>query len=175
MTTAVLSLGSNVGDRLGYLRAAVAALHDSLISVSAVYETEPWGDVEQPRYLNAAVLVASPEDDPAHWLEVARKLEADAGRTRDPARRYGPRTLDVDIIAVVSEQGAPVVVDSPDLTVPHPLAHLRAFVLRPWLDLQPQAVLPHWGPIGELLRSASLASELDRLRPYDAGLQGRAT
>ena len=129
MTRAVLSLGSNLGDRLDHLRTAVAALGDAVLVVSGVYETPPWGDADQPAYLNAVLLA---EDDAAtarDWLERARAAERAAGRVRDPQRRFGPRTLDVDVIAVWDDDGEPVLSDDEDLTLPHPRAHLRAFVL----------------------------------------------
>ena len=78
MTTAVLSLGSNLGDRLAHLRSAVEGLHDQLIAVSGVYETPAWGDTDQPDYLNAVVIVADAADDPRRWLDRARELEAAA-------------------------------------------------------------------------------------------------
>ena len=142
MTWAVLSLGSNTGDRFGYLCGAVHGLADVVQVVSGVYETPPWGDPDQPPYLNAVVLVADESAQARDWLTRARVLEDAAGRVRDPARRYGPRTLDVDVITVTSPVGGPVVSTDPDLTLPHPRAHLRAFVLRPWLDIEPYAQLP---------------------------------
>ena len=152
MTSALLSLGSNLGDRSGYLRAAVDRLGADglLVAVSDVYETPPWGDPDQPAYLNAAALVRA--DVPAAaWLRTAQALEGEAQRERDPARRFGPRTLDVDVIAVWTDEGTDVISDDADLTLPHPRAHLRAFVLRPWLDLMPDARVPGHGSVAELL------------------------
>jgi len=171
MTRAVLTLGSNLGDRHGHLKAAVAALDDVLIVVSGVYETPPWGDPDQPAYLHAAVLVAGAPATPRDWLARAQALETAEGRVRDPARPYGPRTLDVDVIAVWSDEGEPVISDDPDLTLPHPRAHLRAFVLRPWVDIQPYAVLPGQGRVVELLRTEPVAADLGSItaRP-DLGL-----
>jgi 2-amino-4-hydroxy-6-hydroxymethyldihydropteridine diphosphokinase len=167
MSRAVLSLGSNLGDREAHLRSAVSGLQDVLIVVSGVYETPPWGDPDQPHYLNAAALVAEPDATPHDWLRRAQRLERAAGRERDPARRFGPRTLDVDVIAVWDDDGAPVAVDAPDLTVPHPRAHLRAFVLRPWLDIQPYAQLPGHGWLHELVRADGVAADLAELRARD--------
>jgi 2-amino-4-hydroxy-6-hydroxymethyldihydropteridine diphosphokinase len=168
MTRAVLSLGSNLGDRAAHLRGAVASLGDAVLTVSGVYETEPWGDADQPRYLNAVALVLGPAGaGPEHWLTVVRDLEATAGRERDPDRRYGPRTLDVDVIAVWDGDGAPVVTDDPDLTLPHPRAHLRAFVLRPWLDIQPYTELPGHGRVFDLVRADPVAGDLAGLRARD--------
>ena len=136
MTPAILALGSNVGDRLAHLRLAVQTLQPS--AVSRVYETRPVGGPEQGDFLNAVVLV---EADAAVAWERAQAAERGAGRTREV--RWGPRTLDVDVIwACGSVDG---------LTLPHPRAHERAFVLAPWLDLQPNAELPGQGPVRELL------------------------
>lgn len=167
MTRAVLSLGSNLGDRLDHLRTAVRALEPVLLVVSGVYETPPWGDTDQPPYLNAVVLVADPTATARDWLDRARAAEAAAGRVRDPARRYGPRTLDVDVITVHDDAGEPVVSADPELTLPHPRAHLRAFVLRPWIDVEPYARLPGHGWLTDLLNTEPLTTDLRDLRPRD--------
>ena len=149
MTRAVLSLGANLGDRAGTIRAAITALKDDgLVARSTLYETPPWGPVEQPPYLNAVVVVRGNRD--AHgWLARAHELEQTAGRTRDV--RWGPRTLDVDIVTVTEDGGTPVLSDDPRLTLPHPRAHERAFVLLPWATLEPGAVLPGKGLVADLL------------------------
>jgi 2-amino-4-hydroxy-6-hydroxymethyldihydropteridine diphosphokinase len=165
VTRAVLGLGSNEGDRFGYLRGAVRGLADVLLVASGVYETPPWGDPDQPPFLNAVVLVADDAAGPADWLARARALEDAAGRARDPARRYGPRTLDVDVITVTSPTGGPVVSTDPELTLPHPRAHLRAFVLRPWLDIEPYAQLPGHGWVTDLMRTEAVAADLPGLKP----------
>lgn len=149
MTRAVLSLGANLGDRAATLRDAVGALKDDgLVARSTLYETPPWGPVEQPPYLNAVVVVSGPRDA-AGWLARAHELEQAAGRTREV--RWGPRTLDVDVITVTEDDGTPVLSDDPDLTLPHPRAHERAFVLVPWATLEPAAVLPGHGRVADLL------------------------
>jgi 2-amino-4-hydroxy-6-hydroxymethyldihydropteridine diphosphokinase len=149
MSRAVLSLGANLGDRAGTLRAAVTALKDEgLVARSTLYETPPWGPVEQPPYLNAIAIVRGPRDA-AGWLAVARQLEQAAGRTREV--RWGPRTLDVDVVTVTGDDGAPVRSDDPELTLPHPRAHERAFVLVPWLALDPSAELPGHGRVADLV------------------------
>jgi 2-amino-4-hydroxy-6-hydroxymethyldihydropteridine diphosphokinase len=165
MTRAVLSLGSNLGDRAAHLRSAVAALDPVLLAVSGVYETPPWGDAAQPPYLNAAVIVRDGAATPHDWLVRARAIEAAAGRERDPDRRFGPRTLDVDVIAVFAADGTPVVSDDPELTLPHPRAHLRAFVLRPWIDVEPHARLPGNGWVTDLLNAEPLATDVRALHP----------
>jgi 2-amino-4-hydroxy-6-hydroxymethyldihydropteridine diphosphokinase len=134
MARAFLGLGSNLGDRVGYLRAAVGSLPD-LVATSPVYETDPVGGPDdQGAYLN---LVAELRTSlgPRELLEVCRVLERAAGRVR--AVRWGPRTLDVDVLLV---EGATV--DEPDLQVPHPRMWERRFVLAPLADLAPDLVTP---------------------------------
>jgi 2-amino-4-hydroxy-6-hydroxymethyldihydropteridine diphosphokinase len=165
VSTAVLSLGSNLGDRHRHLRAAVQAFEPYLLVVSGVYETPPWGDTEQPAYLNAVVLVADPAAGPADWLARAQAAETAAGRVRDPERRFGPRTLDVDVITVWDDEGTQVSSDDERLTLPHPRAHLRAFVLRPWIDIQPYACLPGHGWLTDLLNDPALAADVAEVSP----------
>ena len=164
MTRALLSLGSNLGDRFANLRSATTGLGDELMLVSGVYETAPWGDPNQSDYLNAAVVVVG-QGAAAHWLDRAQALERAAHRERDPQRPFGPRTLDVDVIMVWSDDGLPVISADPALTLPHPRAHQRAFVLRPWLDIQPYAQLPAYGWITDLIRSPALAVDLAAMKP----------
>lgn len=146
---AVLALGANLGNRLETLQGAVDALEDTpgvrIKAVSPVYETEPWG-VEpgsQPTYFNAVVLLKTTLP-PDSLLERAHAVEEAFHRVRD--ERWGPRTLDVDIVTY-----ADVVSDDPVLTLPHPRAHERAFVLAPWHDVDPEAHLPGHGPVDRLL------------------------
>jgi 2-amino-4-hydroxy-6-hydroxymethyldihydropteridine diphosphokinase len=144
MTRAVLSLGSNLGDRLGFLRLAVTGLRDVLEKVSPVYETAPWGVTDQPNFLNAVVIVQSASTDEWGWLARAQELEKAAGRVRE--QRWGPRTLDVDVVTVDG-----VTSDHPDLLLPHPGTPNRATVLIPWLAIEPDAALPGHGPVRSLL------------------------
>jgi len=141
---AVLSIGSNVGDRFGYLHGCVTVLGDAVRLASPVYSTPPWGGVEQDEFLNAVLLVDDPDADAGEWLRRAQYCESAAQRTRE--LRWGPRTLDVDVIDVAGTQR-----DDPHLTLPHPRAHQRAFVLVPWLDVQPDAVLPGHGAVAGLV------------------------
>ena len=135
--SAVVSVGSNLGDRLAHLRLAVEVLAPH--TVSPVYETAPVGAVPQDDFLNAVLLCDL--DASATW-ERAQAAEQQAGRTRDV--RWGPRTLDVDLLVA----DGPV----PDgLVLPHPRAHERAFVLLPWFDADPAGVLPGHGPVAALL------------------------
>ena len=110
-------------------------------------------------------MVADPRVDVRGWLERARRLEEAAGRVRDPAHRYAPRPLDVDVIVAWDEADQPVICDDPDLTLPHPRAHQRAFVLRPWIDIQPYARLPGHGWVSDLLRDDDVAAQLADVRP----------
>jgi 2-amino-4-hydroxy-6-hydroxymethyldihydropteridine diphosphokinase len=165
MTRALLSLGSNQGDRYGYLRLAVELLGDAVVLASGVYETPPWGDTEQPAYLNAVVLAVDPAAAPSGWLARARACETAAGRVRDPRRRFGPRTLDVDVITVWLQDGTPVRSADPELTLPHPRVQERAFVLKPWLDIQPYAQLPGHGWVTDLLNRPELAADVAAMTP----------
>ncbi|MFD4180607.1 2-amino-4-hydroxy-6-hydroxymethyldihydropteridine diphosphokinase [Rhodococcus sp. NPDC058514] len=134
MSRAVLSIGSNLGDPLENLRSVVDALGDRLVAASGVYATAPWGGVEQQDFLNATLIAADPELDCRGWLRLGQELEAAADRVRE--LRWGPRSLDIDVIDCDG-----VVSDDPDLTLPHPRAHERAFVLIPWLEVDPDASL----------------------------------
>ena len=148
MTRAVLSLGANLGDAAGRLAQAVDALGDAVVAASAVYVTPPWGPVEQDDFLNRTVVVDDPARDAYGWLALARELEAAADRTRPV--RWGPRTLDVDVVAVWAD-GVPVASDDPELQLPHPRAAERAFVLLPWAEIEPAAELPGAGRVVDLL------------------------
>jgi 2-amino-4-hydroxy-6-hydroxymethyldihydropteridine diphosphokinase len=144
VTRAVLSLGSNLGDRLAYLRLAVAGMADVLEKVSPVYETAPWGVQDQPNFLNAILIVQSPTIDEWGWLRRGQALEQAANRVRE--ERWGPRTLDVDVVTVEG-----VTSTHPDLLLPHPGTPTRATVLIPWLAVDPEAELPGRGPVATLL------------------------
>ena len=143
----VIALGSNLGDRVAHLQAAVDALAAapgmSVTAVSPVYQTAPVGGPDQPDYYNA-VLLARTTLPPAGVLAAAHAAEAARQRTREV--RWGPRTLDVDIISYDA-----VVSSDPVLTLPHPRAHERAFVLVPWHDVDPAAELPGHGPVANLI------------------------
>ncbi|SED10870.1 2-amino-4-hydroxy-6-hydroxymethyldihydropteridine diphosphokinase [Streptomyces sp. TLI_105] len=146
---AVLALGANLGNRLETLQGAIDALGDTpglrVKAVSPVYETAPWG-VEpdtQPSYLNAVALVKTTLP-PSSLLERAHAVEEAFHRVRE--ERWGARTIDVDIITY-----ADVISEDPVLTLPHPRAHQRAFVLAPWHDVDPDAQLPGHGPVADLL------------------------
>jgi 2-amino-4-hydroxy-6-hydroxymethyldihydropteridine diphosphokinase len=153
MTRAVVALGSNEGDRLRHLQYAVGRLQlaedVAVVAVSPVVETEPVGGPEQPDYLNAVVLVDTTLSA-GQLLALAHQIEAESGRRRDV--RWGPRTLDVDLITVGAMSS-----DDPALTLPHPRAHERAFVLVPWAALDPAAELPGHGRVDELVTTVDRA------------------
>lgn len=135
MTRYALGLGSNVGDRRELFLGAVSGLSTAatVVAVSSLYETEPVGGPEQDPFLNAVAVVDS-DASPEEMLAICQKLEQGAGRVR--VERWGPRTLDLDIL--VWENGAYL---SDILEIPHPRAHQRGFVLRPLVDVWPEAVL----------------------------------
>lgn len=150
MTRVVLSIGSNLGDRLARLQSVVDGLGDALLAVSPVYETMPWGRVDQGPFLNAVLIADDPDRDGAGWLSWAQQFERAAGRIR--GERWGPRTLDVDLIACYGD--TEIISLENNLTLPHPLAHLRAFVMIPWLAIDPDARLTVAGgpqPVAQLL------------------------
>jgi 2-amino-4-hydroxy-6-hydroxymethyldihydropteridine diphosphokinase len=136
MTRALLALGSNLGDRWAHLRRAIDALPD-LAEVSSVYETGPVGGPdEQGPYLNM-VAVLDTDLGPRDLLGLCRRLEAAAGRVR--IERWGPRTLDVDVVWVDGHT-----VDDPDLVVPHPRMLERRFVQVPLLEVAPDLADLEW-------------------------------
>jgi len=143
----VLAIGSNLGDRMANLQSAVDALFGpsgiGFLAVSPVYETVPVGGPGQPDFLNAVVLGDALL--PAREI-LDRCLAAEAARHRVRGVTWGPRTLDVDVIAY-----GDVVSDDPVLTLPHPRAYQRAFVLAPWHDVDPDARIPGRGRVADLL------------------------
>lgn len=131
---AFLSLGSNLGDRRRHLRDAIDSLDTMVTRVSPLYETDPVGGPEQERFLNLVVELAT-DLEPRELLAVCHRLEAGADRVRQ--ERWGPRTLDVDILLIEG-----VEVDEDDLQIPHPRWRERRFVLRPLADIAPEVVDP---------------------------------
>ncbi|OYX83984.1 MAG: 2-amino-4-hydroxy-6-hydroxymethyldihydropteridine diphosphokinase [Azorhizobium sp. 35-67-5] len=138
MTTAYLCLGGNVGDVRATLARAAALLGErgqTLLARSPLYRTPPWGPVAQPAYLNQVIAVESP-GTPRELLSVALEVERLLGRDRSQEERFGPRRIDIDILAFGDAQ-----VDEPDLQLPHPRLLQRAFALVPLLDLAPDIVI----------------------------------
>jgi 2-amino-4-hydroxy-6-hydroxymethyldihydropteridine diphosphokinase len=147
---AFVGLGANLGDREQTIRGAVAALDAEpaveVVAVSALRETEPWGPVAQPRYLNG---VAELETDlgPRALLDALLRVEQGLGRVRS-GERWGPRTIDLDLLLVGDQT-----VDEPGLTLPHPRLHERRFVLEPLAELAPGLVVPGRGEVVALLEA----------------------
>lgn len=163
MSRVVLSIGSNLGDRLARLQAAVDALGETVLAVSPVWETDAWGGVEQQPFLNAVLVAEDAGLDGWGWLERAQEIERDNDRVR--ALKWGPRTLDVDLVCCF-DGDTEVFSDDPELTLPHPFAHQRAFVLMPWLAVDPAAELSVGGtarPVREILEGLD-AAERDGVR-----------
>jgi 2-amino-4-hydroxy-6-hydroxymethyldihydropteridine diphosphokinase len=142
-TRAFVGLGANLGDREATIRRAAELL--GAARLSTIRETEPWGYADQPRFLNA---VAELETDlaPRALLDRLLQLELELGRTRGDGPRYGPRTIDLDLLLYGDR-----VVDEPGLAVPHPRLHERLFVLEPLAELDPSLVVPGRGPVAALL------------------------
>ena len=171
-TDAIVALGANLGDRATTLDAAIAALaalpETRVLAVSRWHESvahTPQGlDPDKPAYLNGVAHLAT-QRDPHSLLHELRRIEIDHGRDRSSgAERWGDRTLDLDLIV-----HGTVRLDTPELTLPHPRAHERDFVLRPWLEVQPQAVLDGHGPIvGILAQLESAGTPAEATPPADA-------
>lgn len=179
MTRAILSIGSNLGDRLARLQSAVDGFGGSVRAISRVYETEAWGGVDQGRFLNAVLIVDDPARDGHGWLHRAHELERAAGRVRH--QRWGPRTLDIDVVSCTETTGEPagagrteIVSRDRELTLPHPLAHLRAFVMVPWLEIDADAELTVAGVKQPVVRLVSelQPAELAGTRPTALTLRG---
>ena len=157
---AYLGLGTNLGDRMDNLHRALGLLYAApglrVLRCSQVYETEPWGVTEQPRFLNCCLEVAVTLD-PQALLELCKDVEGDLGRL--PGPRWGPRLIDVDILLYGSRA-----VDLPHLEIPHPRLHLRAFALVPLAELNGAAVHTVLGnTVGEL---AASVEGVDGVKPF---------
>jgi 2-amino-4-hydroxy-6-hydroxymethyldihydropteridine diphosphokinase len=152
---AAVALGSNLGDRIATLRVAVEQMArlGTVEAVSSLYETAPVGGPDQDPYLNA-VLVVDTDLSPGDLLAALQTIENDAGRVR--RERWGPRTLDLDIVTMLDPAGAPVVVESDNLTIPHPRAGQRRFMLEPLAEIWPQA------PVGDVTAGDALGAVLDQ-------------
>jgi 2-amino-4-hydroxy-6-hydroxymethyldihydropteridine diphosphokinase len=162
--TGYLGLGSNVGDRQGHLRAAIAMLNERGVEVEAVsslYETEPVGEVlDQPDFLNAAVRIRT-ELEPEALLDLCKEIEAERGRALD-APRHSPRPLDVDLLLL-----GDIVLVSERLTLPHPEVTSRRFVLAPLLELDPALTLPDGTHLSDDLGALGPGQRADRIGTLD--------
>ncbi len=138
--TAVLSIGSNMDDSRELLDSVYRdfAGKGQLRAASSIYRTPAWGVEDQPDFLNAILLVEV-DRTPLELLHRGQELENAAGRVR--VQKWGPRTLDVDIVAAWDSDTTEITSDTEELRLPHPHAHQRAFVLQPWLEVNPDAVL----------------------------------
>ena len=139
---AYVGLGSNLGDREGTIRAAIAAL-PGVFAVSRLRETDPVGVTDQPTFVNGAVALET-ELSPRELLERLLAVERELGRER--RERWGPRTIDLDLLLHGGET-----VDEPGLTIPHPRLHERRFALEPLAELDPELIVPGRGPVSALL------------------------
>lgn len=148
MADAHLGLGSNLGDRAALLGAALAGLSrlGRLVAVSAVYETAPWGETDQPDFLNLACTLRT-ELGPRALLARAKDIERRLGRV--PSRRWGPRAIDIDLLLYGDAR-----LDDPDLTLPHPRLTERPFALVPLAEIAPGVVVPG---LGRSIRDLALA------------------
>ncbi|MBI4282106.1 MAG: 2-amino-4-hydroxy-6-hydroxymethyldihydropteridine diphosphokinase [Chloroflexi bacterium] len=167
MVTAYLCLGSNLGDREDNLRRAVSLLgkNTSLVALSLVYETEPWGYTSQPLFLNM-VCALETRLSPQELLKLAQGVERELGRV--PTFRYGPRSIDVDILLYGDE-----VIDIPGLQIPHPRMAERAFVLVPLAEIAPGLAHPLLGKtIAELLADVSGKEEVVMWGPLSSSKEG---
>jgi len=144
---AVISLGANIGDTKANLDLAIGLLREAteVIAVSSYSQTKPVGGPEQPDYLNAVAIVES-ELPAKDLLALLNGIETAMGRTREI--HWGPRVIDLDLI-----QYGGLLVNDEKLTLPHPRAHQRRFVLAPWLEIEPEAVLLTHGRISDLLKT----------------------
>jgi 2-amino-4-hydroxy-6-hydroxymethyldihydropteridine diphosphokinase len=161
VTRAVLSIGANLGDARAALQSAVDAMRPWLVAMSPVYRTAAWGPIEQPDFLNAVLIVDDPTASASDWLARGQAVESASGRVRDV--RWGPRTLDVDVIDVDATSSS-----DPVLTLPHPRAADRAFVLVPWLAADPSARLSG-RPVSQLIEALPDA-ERDGVAPAGEAL-----
>jgi 2-amino-4-hydroxy-6-hydroxymethyldihydropteridine diphosphokinase len=143
LTTAYVGLGSNLGDREAVIREAAKLI--AATRLSKVRETEPWGYADQPRFLNAVAEVET-HLVALDLLDELLAVEGMFGRQRGAGPRYGPRTIDLDLLLYGEE-----IIDEPGLTVPHPRLHERRFVLEPLAELDPALVVPGLGRVTDLL------------------------
>lgn len=139
MHLAYLLIGSNLGDKSSYLKNASSYIQQQcgqIVKQSSFYETEPWGFIEQPSFLNQALCIET-ELSPAQLMNTLLQIESEMGRTR--TLKMGPRIIDLDILQIDQET-----IDTPLLQLPHPAMHLRRFALIPMEEIAPNLIHPHF-------------------------------
>ncbi|MBC7462985.1 MAG: 2-amino-4-hydroxy-6-hydroxymethyldihydropteridine diphosphokinase [Actinobacteria bacterium] len=148
---AIIALGANLDEPAQNVELAISILDQStdLVERSSLYKTKPVGGPEQPDYVNAVCIVET-QLPPHDLLHVLQGIEKSMGRVRDV--KWGPRVIDCDLIAYDD-----FILDDEELTLPHPRAHERRFVLEPWLEIDPTAVLTGHGPVSAILAQLPLA------------------
>lgn len=159
MDNVFISLGSNIGDRIGYCRKAIESMREfsEIVEVSSLYETEPVGKEDQPNFINCAVQIRT-ELSPHQLLTKLNMIEETLGRVRD--EKWGPRTIDLDIIFYNE-----LVINDSDLTIPHPRAHLRRFVLDPIYEISPDYLHPMLNQtVSVLIKECKDKKQVVRLR-----------
>jgi 2-amino-4-hydroxy-6-hydroxymethyldihydropteridine diphosphokinase len=166
VATVYLGLGSNIGDRPAVLRAALDELSSlgEVVAVSSMYETEPWGDLDQPNFLNLCCLLRTPLE-PELLVEQTQAIEQRLGR--QPSRRWGPRLIDIDLLTYDDRQ-----LNTPRLTLPHPRIAERSFVLVPLAELAPGLRIPgHVGSVTDLLGQLRDSGPPPRMVAATAGVE----
>lgn len=156
---AVLSIGSNMADREAMLHSVAEEFRGQIIAASSLYKTTPWGETDQPDFLNAVIIVEVP-GTALKLLHRGQALEAAAHRTRE--KHWGPRTLDVDIVTVTDAKGRELISETEELRLPHPYASARAFVCLPWLEADPSARLSGQA-VAQLLKAEELQEDLQAM------------
>lgn len=162
MQTIYLGLGTNLGDQMANLQAAVAGLAQKLVitAVSPIYQTPPWGVTDQPDFLNMC-LAAQTDLSPEQLLTFVKTLETELGR--EPAKRWGPRLIDIDLLFAANQ-----IIETEKLTVPHPRLAERAFVLYPLADISPNFVHP---VLGKTIAALAANIEDEGIRPFASAPQ----
>jgi len=156
--TVFLALGSNLGDRYGFLLQALDHLTTKLnakLLLSPIYETKAWGKTDQPDFLNCCV-VGEVSQTPLELIKITQAIELALGRERNI--RWGPRTIDIDILAMGQLQ-----LQTEELVLPHPALDQRRFVLKPWADLAPSFVVPSYNQTVQQLLSSCVDDQIPLL------------
>ncbi len=154
---ACIALGSNLGDRHAHIRAALDALaalpRTTLLAASSIHETDPVGPVTQGRFLNAAAAIDT-SLPPRELLDRLLAIEQSRGRDRSAEQRWGPRTLDLDLLLYGS-----LVINEPGLVIPHPRLHERRFVLEPLAEIAAETLVPGYSTVSQILKRLRSTSD----------------